>query len=161
MKSKTTRGNPALLVIIFLLLMLFANNIYSQTTRLKVITIAMMEMGEVKGDAAGEAQLWYERDSLFLEMKITGAYSPLYYNEKGQGLIITGGGIADVELISYNRIMALRTASDFDQQYPGKTAAESIHDSWSGFPLAIENAYRVCSVVVRGIIANWEQWSGN
>ena len=52
-------------------------------------------MGEIKGDGIGEAQLWYERDSLFTEIEIVGAYSPLYYNDRGQGLIVTGGGIAN------------------------------------------------------------------
>ena len=301
-------------------------------------------MGEIKEDGIGEAQLWYERDSLFTEIEIVGAYSPLYYNDRGQGLIITGGGIAnssstimalglnqdldlkntffiiagiagtspkvctlgsaiwsewvldadicheidareipedweysrfrmgcnepwcdngwtigtevfrldstltrkayqltkdvelldspeaqiirdrfpensparrkpfvtigdnmagntffygkitsawadwwvkkwtngkgtyfttnmedsgiltafkrlaDADIVSYDRIMVLRTASDFDQQYPGKSAKESIHDSWVGFPLAIENAYRVGSVVAHDIIANWQTW---
>ncbi len=345
MKNKTPSGNLILLVIISLYFISLSDKIYSQKTSLKVITITMMEMGDIKGDAAGEAQLWYERDKLFLEMNIIGAFSPLYYNEKGQGLIITGGGLAnatstimalglnqnldlkntyfivagiagtspkvctigsaiwsewvldadicheidareipedweysrfkmgcnepwcnngwkigtevfrldsiltqkafkltknvklldspeaqkirnrfpensqarrkpfvtigdnmagntffygkitsewadwwvkkwtngkgtyyttnmedsgtltalrrlaDANIISYNRIMILRTASDFDQQYPGKTAKESIHDNWSGFPLAIENAYRVGSVVVHDIIDNWGKWN--
>jgi purine nucleoside permease len=57
--------------------------------------------------------------------------------------------------------MVLRTASNFDQQSPGKTAMESIQDkdNWSGFPIAIENAYRVGSVVAHDIINNWTTWN--
>ena len=345
MKNKETSSRGFQIIIMCVFLLLLANNIYSQKKSFKVITIAMMEMGNVKGDGIGKAQLWYERDSLYNELNIIGANSPLYYNEKGQGLIITGGGIAnasasimalglsqnldltntyfiiagiagtspnvctigsaiwsewvldadicheidareipnnweysrfrmgcnepwcdkgwkigtevfkldstltqkayqltknielldseeaqnlrnrfpentkarqkpfvtigdnmagntffygkilsewaewwvkkwtngkgtyyttnmedsgiltafrrlsDENIISFNRIMVLRTASDFDQQYPGKTAQESIHDSWVGFPLAIENAYRVGSVVAKDIIYNWDKWN--
>ena len=346
MKNKKKSCNQTLLIAL-MFFMLLSNNIYSQKHSFKVITIAMFETGEMTGDEAGEAQLWYERDSLFLEMKIPGAYSPLYYNKKGQGLIITGMGVsnaastimalglnpnidlkntyfiiagiagtspkvctigsavwskwvvstdlchvidareipehweysrfrigcnepwcdnswysgsevfrldstltqiaykltknvelsdtdeaqdirnrfpenfqasqkpfvtigdniagntffygkitsdwadwwikkwtkgkgtyyitnmedsgtltafkrlADANIISFNRIMVLRTTADFDQQYPGKTTIESIHDIWLGFPLAIENAYRVGSIVAREIINNWEIWETN
>jgi purine nucleoside permease len=347
MENKKKSSNQTLLITL-IFFMLLSNNIYSQKHSFKVITIAMFETGEMTGDEAGEAQLWYERDSLFLEMKIPGAYSPLYYNKKGQGLIVTGMGVsnaastimalglnpnidlrntyfiiagvagtspkvctigsaiwaewivskdlchaidareipedwvyarfrlgcnehwcdnndwnsgsevfrldsalthiayqltknvelfdtdevqnirnkfsensqarrkpfvtigdnisgntffygkiisdwadwwvkkwtngkgtyyttnmedsgtltalkrlADANIISYNRILILRTASDFDQQYPGKTVEESINDVWLGFPLAIENAYRVGSVVAREIINNWEIWENN
>ena len=67
-------------------------------------------MGEIKEDGIGEAQLWYERDSLFTEIEIVGGYSPLYYNDRGQGLIITGGGIAN----SSSTIMALGLNQDLD-----------------------------------------------
>jgi purine nucleoside permease len=325
--------------------MLLSNSLHAQKISFKVITIAMFETGDMKGDEAGEAQLWYERDSMFLEMHIPGAFSSLFYNKKGQGLIITGTGVenasstimalglnnnldltntyfiiagiagtspnictigsaiwtewvinadmcheidareipsdwkfsrfrlgcnepwcdegwtagtevfrldsaltrnayhltknvalldspdaqnirnrypensaarmkpfvtlgdnvagstffygkissewaewwvkkwtndkgtyyvtnmedngtltafkrlSDANIISYNRIMLLRTASNFDQQYPGKSAKESIHDSFSGFPIAIENAYRVGSVVAHDIINNWTTWN--
>lgn len=328
-----------------ILFILLSNILQAQKVSFKVITIAMFEIGELKGDVAGEAQLWYERDSLSLEMYVQGAFSPLFYNHKGQGLIITGMGTAnasstimalglnnnldlkktffiiagiagtspnvctigsaiwtrwiidadmcheidareipndwkysrfrlgcnepwcnegwiagteiykldsalthkvyhltknvslldnqdaqtirdgfpehsaarlkpfvtigdniagsnffygkimsewadwwikkwtsdkgkyyvtnmedigtltalkrlsDANIIAYNRIMVLRTAGNFDQQNPGKSANESIHDSLLGFPIAIENAYRVGSVVAHDIIGNWTIWN--
>ncbi|MEN8186419.1 MAG: hypothetical protein ABFR05_04760 [Bacteroidota bacterium] len=66
MKNKKTLCIPRLLVTISLFLILFSDNIYSQKTSLKVITIAMMEMGEVKGDGVGEAQLWYSEQQVIL-----------------------------------------------------------------------------------------------
>jgi len=347
MKAIKTSANMKTLVsiILFGMFTLFCSNgIFSQAIPMKVIIIVMYESGEITGDNAGEAQLWYERDSLFSEMEIAGAYSPLYYNQKGEGLIITGVGVAnasstvmalgmnrnldlsktyfiiagiagtspnvctigsavwsdwivdagmchyinpqelpkdwkfsrfrlrcnepwceegatigtevfrldsilvrkayhltkkvrladsqeakeirkyfpknsiarkkpivtigdnlagstflfgkmtsewsdwwvkkwtqgkgtyyttnmedngsltalkrlsDSKIISYDRILVLRTASNFDQQLPGKNAVESMNDSWVG-PIAIENAYRVCSIVVHDIINNWSQWN--
>lgn len=112
MKNKKTSSNPIRIVLFLfcLFFMFLSTNSYSQKSPFKVITVAMFEMGEMKGDGAGEAQLWYERDSLFLEMNIAGAYSPLYYNEKGQGLIITGVGIANAS----STIMALGLNPNLD-----------------------------------------------
>lgn len=324
--------------------LLYLNRAFSQKIPFKVIIVAMYESGDITGDGAGEAQLWYERDSLFLEMNIPGSNSPLYYNQKGQGLIITGVGVAnasstlmalglnknidltntyfiiagiagtspnvctigsavwtewivdagmchyvdareipkdwefsrfrlrcnepwcengatigtevfkldsalvqkafkltkdiklfdsreakeirkkfpknsmahqkpivtigdnlagstflfgkitsewsewwikkwtngkgtyyttnmedngsltalkrlsDANIISYNRILVLRTASNFDQQVPGKDAIESLNDSWVG-QIAIENTYKVGSIVAHDIINNWNKWN--
>ncbi len=343
-KSKTNKQAFFCLLLSFSLL---ATNVYPQKLSFKVITITMFEIGEIYGDEPGEAQLWYERDSLVNKVDIPGSYSPLYYNKNGQGLIMTGMGVsnaaatimalglnskidltdtyfiiagvagtspkvctigsavwshwvvsadlchaidgreipddwdysrfrigcnepwcetewssgsevfrldstltqaayiltkdvdlfdtdeaqeirdrfsehsiarhkpkvtvgdniagntfffgemtsnwadwwmnkwtngkgtyyttnmedsgtltafrrlADDNLISFNRIMVLRTTSDFDQQYPGKTTVESMKDIWSVYPIAIENAYRVGSVVAHEIINHWEIWETN
>ncbi|WP_082063860.1 purine-nucleoside phosphorylase [Draconibacterium sediminis] len=333
-------------VIIFTILSLIHFNTASaQRTSFKVIIITMMEMGDLTDDGIGEAQLWYQRDSLVNEMEIPGAYSPLYYNDNGEGLIITGGGLAnatasvmalglnpkldlsntyfivagiagtspqvctlgsavwsewildadlchvidakelpdnwdfsrfrlgckevwcengwtigtevtqlnsslvkkayeitknvelfdiqeaqeirnrfpansaarrepfvtigdnvagntffygkvysewadwwvkkwtngqgtyyvtnmedsgivtalkrlsETNLISFDRVMALRTASDFDQQYPGENASDCINDTWVGFPIAVENAYRVGGFVAHEIVNNWAEWN--
>jgi len=324
---------------------LISFSVFSQRKQFKVITIAAFETGEIQGDLAGEAQLWYERDSLYSEMKIVGASSPLYYNNKGQGLFISGMGVGhasstitalclnrnldlkntyfliagigggspeestigsvvlsdwvvdadscheidarevplswqfsrfrlgcnepwcnngwtigsevfqlDTELlskafeltkntilldnenintirrkfsetskayfgpnvligsnlsgntflygkinshwgkwwvnkwtnnkgnyvvsnmedtgiltafrsmdrenlISFDRVLIVRSISDFDQQYPNETAKNSIHTNWVGFSLAIENVYRVGSLIVHDIIDNWADWN--
>lgn len=90
--------------------LLFPNRAFSEKMPFKVITIVMYESGDITGDEAGEAQLWYERDSLFLEMNIAGSNSPLFYNHKGQGLIITGVGVANAS----STIMALGLNKNLD-----------------------------------------------
>ena len=343
-KTSTNTIKLNTIIIFGMFTLLCSNGIFSQTIPMKAIVIVMYESGNITGDKAGEAQLWYERDSLIHEMDIAGAYSPLYYNQKGEGLIITGVGVAnasstvmalgmnrnldlsktyfiiagiagtspnvctigsavwaewivdagmchyinpqelpkewkfsrfrlrcsepwceeganigtevfrldsalvqkayyltknvtlfdsreakkirknfpknsiarqdpivtigdnlagstflfgkitsewsdwwvkkwtkgkgtyyttnmedngsltafkrlsDSKIICYNRILVLRTASNFDQQLPGKDALESLNDSWVG-QIAIENAYRVGSIVVHDIINNWSRWN--
>lgn len=71
--------------------------------------------------------------------------------------------LAVAKLVDWDRVMVLRTASDFDQPYPGRSALQSIGDSSSeGLPIALdialENAYRAGSAVTREIIGNWQLW---
>lgn len=61
--------------------------------------------------------------------------------------------------VDWNRIMLLRAASNLDQQHPGQKALESLNTlQTGGLPLALENAYRVGSVVTKHILKNWEVW---
>jgi purine nucleoside permease len=71
--------------------------------------------------------------------------------------------LAAAKLINWDRVMVLRTASDFDQPYPGRSALQAIGDSSSeGLPIAmdiaLQNAYRAGSAVTREIIRNWQVW---
>jgi purine nucleoside permease len=60
--------------------------------------------------------------------------------------------------VDLNRVMILRTASDFDQPYPGQTTLQSLQADSGGDMLAIQNAYRVGSVVADHIITHWDEW---
>src|SRR5471030_2694625 len=70
---------------------------------------------------------------------------------------LTRAGRADVR-----RALVLRTASNFDMQWPGGTAAESLaHEkisAYSGYLPALEAAYRVGSTVVHELVANWPKY---
>lgn len=66
-------------------------------------------------------------------------------------------------LVDFSRFMVLRSPSNFDQQYPGQTALESLEAAvGGGMPdgsiLAFENAYLAGSAVANHIITNWEDW---
>lgn len=61
-------------------------------------------------------------------------------------------------LLNTQKVMLLRTASNFDQPYPGQTAQESIAAKSGGFIPSVANAYRVGSAVTSQIIANWNKW---
>jgi purine nucleoside permease len=68
--------------------------------------------------------------------------------------------LAAAKRVDMRRVMVLRVATDFDSQYPGQTAGESLADalgSTFGF-VGLENIYRVGSPVVREIIDHWERW---
>jgi purine nucleoside permease len=63
--------------------------------------------------------------------------------------------------LDVSRVLVLRTASNFDQQRPGATAAESLGETkvrqYSAYLPALDSAYRVGHLVVDNLIANWEQ----
>ena len=65
-------------------------------------------------------------------------------------------------LANKNRLLVLRTASNYTLPPPGKTAADNLleeqHDSYAGLDAALENAYLVGSVVVDEILANWDKY---
>jgi len=64
--------------------------------------------------------------------------------------------------VDLNRVMVLRTASDFDQQRPGQTAAESLAQNkigkYTGFLPALEAAWRVGNTVVTELVKNWAKY---
>ncbi|MGD9890166.1 MAG: purine nucleoside permease [Dehalococcoidia bacterium] len=86
-------------------------------------------------------------------------------NNEDHGTMTSLRRLAGAKLVDWDRVMVLRTASDFDQPYPGETALQAIGDSGSdGLPIAfdisLENAYRAGSAVTREIIGNWPAWEG-
>jgi purine nucleoside permease len=61
--------------------------------------------------------------------------------------------------VDAKRVLILRTASNYDQQRQGITAAESLAETkitkYSAFLPSLDSAYRVGDVVVRNIVTNW------
>jgi purine nucleoside permease len=70
--------------------------------------------------------------------------------------------LAKAGKVDVNRVLVLRTASDYDQQPPGMTAAESLAATKIGkyvaYIPALEAAYRVGSRVVDEIAGNWGKY---
>jgi len=63
--------------------------------------------------------------------------------------------------VDIHRVLVLRTASNFDQQREGITAAESLAETkvshYSAYLPALEAAYQVGHVVVDSLVTNWSQ----
>ena len=74
-----------------------------------------------------------------------------------QALTFLGAG----GLVDPRRVLVLRTASNFDMQPPGKTAAENLVEENSGkfsaYIPSLEAAYAVGSKVVHELVANWDR----
>lgn len=63
--------------------------------------------------------------------------------------------------VDKNRVMVLRTGSNYTMPPPGISAADNLlneNDGYSGLLAALESAYLVGSVVVDELLANWEQY---
>ena len=111
--------------------------------------------GKLMNDWANDwTKYWTNGEGEFVSsaMEDTGTYQSLDY--------LTKAGRANKE-----RLLVLRTASNYTMPPPGKTAAENLleeqHDSYAGLDAALENAYRVGSVVVDELLANWDQYRDN
>ena len=79
-------------------------------------------------------------------------------NMEDTGTLTALSRLAAAGHVDLNRVMVLRTASNFDQPYPGQTALQSLQVDSGGYMLAIQNAYRVGSVVTQHIITHWDEW---
>ncbi|HYW43911.1 MAG TPA: purine nucleoside permease [Bryobacteraceae bacterium] len=70
--------------------------------------------------------------------------------------------LAHAGRVDLNRVLVLRTASDFDQQRPGMTAAESLAQTkighYTGYLPALEAAWRVGNTVVANLLENWSRY---
>ncbi len=64
--------------------------------------------------------------------------------------------------VDINRVLVLRTASDFDQPPPGHSPAESLAATkigqYTGYYPALEAAWRVGHVVVSNLVTHWNQY---
>ncbi len=71
--------------------------------------------------------------------------------------------LANAGRVDWNRILVLRTVSNFDQQPRGMSAADSLaHQrigSYSAYLPSLESAYAVGHVVVNELIAHWSKYS--
>ena len=69
--------------------------------------------------------------------------------------------LAKANKLDINRVLVLRTASNFDQPRIGVTAAESLSETkvrqYSAYMPSLESAYRVGHIVVDSLVANWPQ----
>jgi len=66
---------------------------------------------------------------------------------------------AEAGLIDFNRIAVLRTASNFDREASGQSAAESLRARSGGYFLSVANAHRLGATLAHAIVADWGTWS--
>jgi purine nucleoside permease len=72
--------------------------------------------------------------------------------------------LSQVHAIDFNRVLVLRSASDFSVPYPGQTAAQLLTNDSSGtgysaFIESLQDVYLTGSAVVNEIVDNWATYS--
>lgn len=108
--------------------------------------------GAIETQWANEwVKYWTDGDGEFVAsaMEGTGMMTAITYLEKAK-------------LVQSNRVMMLRTASNFTMQWPGATAIESKKGEtiggYSAFIPSLESAYKVGSPVVNELVNHWETY---
>ncbi len=66
---------------------------------------------------------------------------------------------ADAGRVDFGRVALLRSASNFDREGRGQTAAESLSANSGGFMIALTNGYRVGAALAHAIVTDWPMWS--
>jgi purine nucleoside permease len=58
--------------------------------------------------------------------------------------------------VDYGRVIAMRTASDFDRPYPGENPVANLFAEQGGFGPATANLYIAGIKIVQGILKEWD-----
>jgi len=71
--------------------------------------------------------------------------------------------LSQVHTIDFDRVLVLRSASDYTVPYPGQTAAELLNSDASGtgysaFLESLRNVYLTGSAIVNEIVDNWPKY---
>jgi len=121
----------------------------------------------LKGDEISSSTFWEGR--LFSQW----ANDWVQYHTDGKGNYVTTamedtGTMQSLEFLAkagrvdVNRVLILRTASDFDQPVPGETPAHNLARNqlgkYTGYLPALDAAWRVGRVPVAELVKNWDQY---
>lgn len=79
-------------------------------------------------------------------------------NMEDHGLAAALTRLAAMGRVDFQRVLILRTGSNFSMPPPGQSAAESMVAEYAGMVPALEAAYRVGSPVVRAIVKDWSRY---
>jgi purine nucleoside permease len=121
----------------------------------------------LKGDTLSSETFWHG--------KLLNAWANAWvnYHTGGRGNYVTTAmedtgtlqsltWLARAGRVDVKRVLVLRTASNYDEQEDGMTAAESLFGeklgSYSAYVPSLDSAHRVGSVVVHELVANWARY---
>lgn len=124
----------------------------------------------LKGDTLSASTFWHG------DKMDAWANKWVQYQTGGQGNYVTTAmedtgtlqsltRLARAGRVDIHRVLVLRTASNYDEQRRGITAAESLKEMHlegsSAYLPSIENAYRIGNTVVSEIVRNWAHYRDN
>ena len=81
-------------------------------------------------------------------MEDTGTYQSLFYLDK-------------IDKVDVDRLLVLRTGSNYTMQSPDKTAAENLfleNEEYAGLLASLESAFLVGNTVIQEILSNWDRY---
>jgi purine nucleoside permease len=116
---------------------------------------------ELSSTTYWHGQLLSRRARAWVDYQTEGAATYRITAMEDTGILQSLRFLADAGRIDFQRVMVLRSASNYDQQREGIGAAESLAETrvarYSAYRPALENGYRVGSVVVAALLADWEK----
>ena len=115
------------------------------------------------GDIVGSSRYWHGT----VMTKWANEWTKLYTNGEGdfamsamedQGVAAALDRLARIGKVDFQRVLFLRTGSNFCMPHPGQTSAESMTEEYSGMLPSLESAYLAGSKVVHELAGNWEKY---
>ncbi len=114
----------------------------------------------LRGDELSSSTFWHgkllsERATRWVDYQSQGRASYAITAMEDAGILQSLKNLAAAGLVDWNRILIARAASNFDQQRPGLTAAESLAETRvatdSAYLPALENAWRVGHRIIEAL----------
>ncbi len=117
------------------------------------------------GDSLGSCRYWHGRAMTqwandWTRLHTAGHGNFVMTNMEDHGIAHALQRLAALRKVDFNRVLFLRTGSNFCTPAPGKSAADSMTEEYSGMTPALEAAHRVGSRVVRELVSGWSQYQG-
>ena len=76
-------------------------------------------------------------------------------NMEDQGIAAALDRLSQEKRVDFQRVLFLRTGSNYCMPHPGQTSAESMTEEYSGMQPALESAWLAGSRVVHQLVADW------
>jgi purine nucleoside permease len=117
----------------------------------------------LKGDSLGGSTFWHGRilnqwANDWMRLWTNGRANFVMTNMEDNGTALALQRLSKTGRADYNRLLVLRTASNYSMPPPGVQATASIFAAYVGLIPSLEAAYRVGSVVVHDLVENWAKW---
>jgi purine nucleoside permease len=82
-------------------------------------------------------------------------------NMEDQGIANALDRLSRLGKVDFQRVLFLRTGSNYCTPHPGQTSAESMTEEYQGNLPALESAYVVGSTVVHELVRDWSRFEGS
>jgi purine nucleoside permease len=117
----------------------------------------------LKGDSLGSSTYWHGKvltqwANDWVKLWTQGKGNFVMTNMEDNATAMALQRLSHAHKADFNRVLFLRTASNFCMQAPGQTAEDSATAGYAGALPSLEAAYRVGSPVLHEIVKNWSKW---
>jgi len=117
----------------------------------------------LKGDSIGSSTFWHGSNlnrwaNDWVRLWTRGRGNYVMTNMEDNGTANALGRLSKIGRADRNRLLVLRTGSNYSMPPPGMDAASSIFAPYVGGLSSLEAAYRVGSRVVHELVENWVKW---
>lgn len=118
------------------------------------------------GDSLGSSRYWHGKAMTQWANEWTGIWTQgagnfMMTDMEDQGFSEALTRLAAMGKVDFQRVLVLRTASNFCMQAADGNVSESLHAEYAGREPSLEAAYRVGSTVVHALVAGWARYAGS
>ena len=124
---------------------------------------AMLPPFVLKGDSLGSSTYWHGAvltlwANDWVKMWTGGKGNFVMTNMEDNGTATALTRLQRIHKVDFQRVLFLRTASNYCAPPPGQTAASSLFREYVGGLAALESAHQVGSTVLHELLKNWSKW---